>query len=928
MTHRAVCWMLRRPQLLIVAGILVSIASLSFINAVKAGTVESAWSWSVGKPIVFSSTVISGVYANSCKGTSQKTVVIGELDQQQVCMLPGEKVRFATYYSGNIPQPVISFGFDNKMYKVWGACDMSNSCLYLPGSDSLVTKQYLINGIVRSLVVYKNFTKRLSHAIRGLSLGYDFDTSNPDYTFRSDSGYAWPIGGYGASGDGKWLAIEFRQRGIGLLNIDTLEMKRISTMSFSYGTGYDPTSEIAVSNGGKGVAIVGQNSGITVLEVGNNCGDEATDDRMSEVRGIAIPCKTSPIDTGDFIYRFHTAYSPRFNDDGGELSFYTSSYVGESKEVSLRASGYISQRLDYLALGDSFSSGEGETDDYYYLQDTNDEFEKCHVSTRSYPYLLAGLSKIDLLYMKSVACSGATTDDIVGIDSGYWGQGARLGAKNMNLNKLEKTLYQTQAIDNFIPGRIHQLGFISKYQPKVVTIGVGGNDAGFMDKLKACMGTDICSWANNLEDREQTANEIQNLFGTLVKTYQRIHDESPNSYIYAVGYPKIINEGGTCNLVIGKLLNDSEKRFMNEGVMYMNKVISAAARSVGIKYLDIQNSFGDHALCGHGQPNAMNAIITGDDIAVSDNLAWLKLLGQESFHPTPFGHTLSAYVINESIGKMLDYRYCTNNVTACPVETVAPEPSEYWIPDIHHNYATQKIANYVYDRDNATNFGQKQIQLDDNSLAPNSNVDVEITSNPISLGQYTAAGDGSLNTDIDLPTDLENGYHTVHLYGISYSGESIELYQVIKYSKPAVVTDIPVGENTNTDENVSPVTVGNINTDANTDLVTDENPGPPDGSVEPVRVTAKSDKIKTENPVGEIVYESRPTLQTSGDVAVLDKGAVKGASILKNTAEQSKKSSNQNTNQQTINYVILSAIVMVAIVSIVVFIWRIRRSKE
>ncbi len=784
MLNYLLCSKLRILITFISVGIIIVVAIIFCPKMVNAEA--GIWSWSSNKPVVCSSNLINGNPSGPCLVSNQKVTIIGELTSKKVCLTRGEKVNFGTYSDGGL-QSVVSFGFDTKMYKVWGACDYYNGCLYIPGSDTLVTKQNFINGMVKSLVLYKNFTKRLKHTINGLNIGYNFDTSNPDYIFRSANGYAWPIGGYGASDDGKWLGIEFRQRGIGLLNIENLTMKRISTMSFSYGTGYDPTSEIAVSNGGQSLAIMGLNSGLTVFDINSDCGDEATDVKMSSVIPISVPCKKAQITTGDFINRFFIASLPKFNSSGGELSFYALSYESETREVSLRASGYGGQRLDYLALGDSFTSGEGETDDSNYLVGTNNGYEKCHLSTRSYPYLLANLSGIDPNYMKSVACSGAVTKDVIGDDIFYSGQGGRLGKDKLNLNDTGMTLLKTEAGSSFIPGRIHQESFVKEYQPKVITIGIGGNDAGFMDKLKACLGTDTCSWANDSEDKEQTAVEIKNLYSVLTQTYQKIHDQSPNSQIYVVGYPKIISSDGKCDLIVGKLLDDVEKQFLNEGVEYLNQVIAAASSSVGIKYIDIQDSFGGHVLCGQDRPDAMNAVRTGDDGAISDNLDWLKLVGQESFHPNPFGHSLVAESINGSVSNILDYRYCDGGLTVCPVETVVPEPSKYWIPDSYHDYPTQKIANFISDRLGSIDSLLKQVTLDSSSLAPNSAVSIEITSNPRSLGQFVTDDSGGLNLEVDLPVDIEEGYHTIHLYGTSYSGESVELYQVIKYIKPATL---------------------------------------------------------------------------------------------------------------------------------------------
>ena len=389
--------------------------------------------------------------------------------------------------------------------------------------------------------------------------------------------------------------------------------------------------------------------------------------------------------------------------------------------------------------------------------------------------------------MKSIACSGAVTKDVIGDDIFYNGQGGRLGKDKLNLNDTEMALSKTEAGSSFIPGRIHQESFVKEYQPKVITIGIGGNDAGFMDKLQACLGTDTCSWASDSEGKEQTAVEIKNLYNTLAQTYQKIHDQSPNSQIYTVGYPKIINQNEKCDLIVGKMLNDTEKQFLNEGVIYLNQVIAAASKHVGIKYIDIQDGFGDHVLCGQDRPDAMNAVRTGDDGAVSDNLDWLKLIGQESFHPNPFGHSLTSESINGSVGNIMNYRYCSDGLIVCPVETVVPEPSKYWIPDTYHDYPTQKKANFISDRLDLVNSLKKKIILNSSSLAPNSIVSIEITSNPISLGQFTTDDSGGLNIEIDLPVEIEEGYHTVHLYGTSYSGELVELYQVIQYLKPVTI---------------------------------------------------------------------------------------------------------------------------------------------
>lgn len=778
---------------LAVATLLISVLFLFFPILVRAEPNNPEWSWTSNSPKVYSSSVVSEADPTSCQGVYQSKDIKGENGSQITCLMAGDNVKFGTYYPGNNISSAVSFAFDTKMHQVWGACNNYNSCLYLPGTDTLATKQYLLGPYIPSLVVYKHFTSRLKTATHGMTKGYDFDTSNPDYIFRDADGLAWSIGGYGASDNGKWLAMEFRQRGIGLLDIETLEMKRVSNLSLSYGAGFDPTSELAVSNDGKSLSIMGLNSGFSIFDNNPNCGDEAANVRLSVIQAFVNTCKTANINVSEIFDDFKRAFNPRFDAGGGELSFYAASFSNKLREVSMRASGYGDQRLDYLALGDSFTSGEGETDDKYYVPGTNDKFEKCHLSTRSYPYLVASLQKINSNFVRSVACSGATTEDVIGNDTIYAGQGNRLGDTKLKLSKPDQALAKTQAKYSYLPGRVHQEFFAKDNNSKVITIGIGGNDAGLMDKMTACAGlTDTCNWANDPKKKEQTAVEIRNIFDKLVNTYKKIHEDSPGSKIYVIGYPNIIDPDGNCDHITNQSLDRTERDFAAESVKYLNQIVEAAAKSAGVKFIDVQYSYGNQTLCGSKSPNAISGIRTGDDTNLVNDSEWFRFIGNESFHPNSIGHSLVADSIQKSVDNLLNDSYCVDNSNMCPNDSIkAPEPSSYWIPENYHDYPTQQIANYVFDSNDSTDNRQKDLVLDSSSLSPNSAISVEVTSNPISLGNFVASSDGSLNTSVTLPVGLAEGYHTVHLYGTSYSGESIELYQVIEFVKPVIKSSKP-----------------------------------------------------------------------------------------------------------------------------------------
>jgi lysophospholipase L1-like esterase len=765
------------------------------------GTV-SDWSWTSPSPTVSDKIPADDVASQHCNGSYEQVQIVNE-NAQWMCVQQGEHIRVGMPFATRDHRTFVAFKYDTKMYPVrgTGSCEVHGECIYIPQSDTLVTKQNLVNVIVRSLVIYKDFTKGLTKEFDtlGKTVAYSFDSSHPDYTFKSSDNQPWAIEGLGVSNNGQWLVTEFRERGFGILDMNNLTMKRFSTLQLSYGAGSDPTMELAITNNGAHVALMGTNyHAVTLFDTGPGCQDAADDRNLQYGIPMAKPCSQLNVNSTSFINKFFIAYRPNFNDEGTALDFYAKSLTDNPMFVSLTTSGYVTPRLDYLALGDSFSSGEGEVDDTFYQPGTNDKFEKCHLSTRSYPYLIANMMGMDSTYVHSVACSGATTEDVVGADDVYLGQAKRLRRETTGLNDSERTLYQRQARNEFSPGRIHQITFVKHYKPKVITIGIGGNDVGFMAKLRSCVGLGTCEWAATAEGREKSALELQGAFDTLFKTYSAIHAASPTSHIYVIGYPKIIDASGQCSVLNGIILNTSERMFMNEGIMYINQIISAAAQRAGVKYIDIADSFGGRALCGSTRPSVMNAIRLGDDSPLSKNLGWLHLIGNESFHPKPTAHINIATQIMQSIPNMLSYDYCPAllplRVTTCPDTFVtAPQPSSYWLKDdMTHGYDSQHIADFITDSVDSTDMLQKNLAVESYTFMPGSSVRAEIHSRPFSLGSAFASDSGAVSLNIKLPSSLEEGTHVIHVYGTSYSGEAIDLYQVFDYFLP--IPDLQVNK--------------------------------------------------------------------------------------------------------------------------------------
>ena len=429
-------------------------------------------------------------------------------------------------------------------------------------------------------------------------------------------------------------------------------------------------------------------------------------------------------------------------------------------------------KLDYLALGDSYSSGEGDTERnnatgqkyYRQLTDVNEDKkqgipgEKCHISTHSYPYKLAQymeLKQTGTRQWDTVACGGATIYDLNGSNSGgYDGQNDRLR------DYADKNTLQKMALNEMIPGRVKQIEFVKKYQPKVITLTAGGNDVDFGGKITTCIhpkdswGT--CDWAK--KDMDTLGSQIKGQFDRLVELYKELKAASPGAKIYAIGYPQFItdSEPAACGLNAGAIDLD-ERRMIVRATQYMNEVIEAAARKAGVKYVDISQALNGGKMCEKHQIYMTGIVGFGE---------------QESYHPNKFGHT----VIFVEIAKQLNHESLLtySKYPSAGDESVNAPSSIYFDKGAPSSVNTTMLAN-----SKPSKGGKQKVALAKNSLQPGSSARVEIRSKPVDLGSYTVLNDGSIKETITIPENIPAGYHTLFIYGKSASGEDIKITQTL-----------------------------------------------------------------------------------------------------------------------------------------------------
>jgi len=217
--------------------------------------------------------------------------------------------------------------------------------------------------------------------------------------------------------------------------------------------------------------------------------------------------------------------------------------LGATVSVLLAVPAQAADPVYYVALGDSYSSGTGAGG-----YDTSSG--SCSRSPRSYAPLWATSHAV--AQFSFVACSGATTDDV---------RNNQLGALNASTT--------------------------------LVTITIGGNDAGFVNVVSTCIfgGDNACQWM--VDGAKWYATNV--LPGKLDSTYAAIRGRAPNARVVVLGYPRLFELTPTCN-VFG--LGLTKRIMLNNAADTLAGVIGSRAQAAGDTFIDVRGAFAGHGICG------------------------------------------------------------------------------------------------------------------------------------------------------------------------------------------------------------------------------------------------------------------------------------------------------------------------------------------
>ncbi|CCB73653.1 MULTISPECIES: SGNH/GDSL hydrolase family protein [Streptomycetaceae] len=221
----------------------------------------------------------------------------------------------------------------------------------------------------------------------------------------------------------------------------------------------------------------------------------------------------------------------------------------------------------YVALGDSYSAGVGAGS---YIGSSG----SCSRSTKAYPYLWAAAHAPSSFAF--AACGGAKTGDVL----------------KSQLSSLTPTT-------------------------GLVSITIGGNDAGFSDVMTTCVTGSDSTCVNRIDQARAYAQNT--LPALLDNVYSAISAKSPAAHVVVLGYPRFYQIDGDC--LLG--LSDTKRQAIDDAADLLDGVIAKRAADHGFTFGDVRAAFAPHEICSSG-------------------VWWLHSLTypvSESYHPTAAGQS-------------------------------------------------------------------------------------------------------------------------------------------------------------------------------------------------------------------------------------------------------------------------------------------------
>jgi lysophospholipase L1-like esterase len=618
-----------------------------------------------------------------------------------------------------------------------------------------------------SLSIYKNFYDTLQ--LKYLPFMHFEMSDDPDMYFRNEANQIRNVnvpGSLGFSENGRYMFVDDLKAGFLKINLHSYAIESFhDTLPRLNGWGNVLPANGAIANDGN-IAALNYNApndwGVKYFKLINTQNCQAAivsgigkSEKVCQARDILPLAQASiPGMKGIFNVRFTNETTVLF--DVKFANNVVASYAAT-------AAGAQYRRVEYLAMGDSFASGQGASN---YRDGTDTARNRCHQSQLSYPYLFNVLFES----YASVACSGARMVNV-----------ARISDKVDEVDQLQGLFEPSDnervvAREQILPGVVEQIEFISNSNPEVVTLSVGGNDIGFANILSTCASPkkidNLATCFATYEDRYELVKKINGRFERLRTTYADILRNDPERRLYVIGYPQIADENGSCGVNV--LLNHSELVGARDLIEYLNSIIKKAADEAGAHYVDVSDAFAGHKLCESKQV-AVNGATTKFDQGKFVEFT-------ESYHPNAFGHQLLAAKIKQQTHSLSTPMPAPNGQQTVAKDLVISST----LPFLQNVPKTGRIIRDIFlDTPNILTIAPvrttQQVILGalEYNLIPNTKYTAELHSTPINLGIFSTNAAGVLSFSYTVPSNVDPGFHTLHVYGKNKWGENIDIQKTV-----------------------------------------------------------------------------------------------------------------------------------------------------
>jgi hypothetical protein len=286
----------------------------------------------------------------------------------------------------------------------------------------------------------------------------------------------------------------------------------------------------------------------------------------------------------DALGRWHTTF-PGVAARPNPYDYTATAYLTDGS--STRATGLVTvadQGTRYVAIGDSYSSGNGLVP--YYAKSKDSNGQKCARSGKAYAYsvTLPGDSKPAAQESDATvvlrACGGAVAADVVG------------------RQQKENVPIQLSHLDS---------------RTDLVTLTIGGNDAGFSSILAFC-GMEA-GFTNDCQTHEYkqlnsgkklTLDEFAQIRLALLEidltnTFKQVRAAAPNATVVAADYNYLLPGANHDTCALTGFFVDSERDWVRTREREFGERVARAARVAGIHEVSILADSDGHEPCGKGE---------------------------------------------------------------------------------------------------------------------------------------------------------------------------------------------------------------------------------------------------------------------------------------------------------------------------------------